>query len=697
MFRRLFWLIILAASSVAVSMNALAATPVIESAAVSEENSNTATHTVSFPTGIALNDLLIAIVSVDGTQDVTWPGNWNVIIQTTVGASTRTEVAWDEAAGTESGTFDVTTSGTEQSAHRVYRISGAEDPDTQPPEATVATGSSTTPDPPSITPTGGSETFLFIAYAGVNGSTNEATSFPTSYINTGTAATTGGGGISINWATRALTAASEDPSTFNNGGGDGWVTVTIAIHPSGVSAPSFSVSPTVTATTATTYTIGYTASQATTFYTVACNPGESAPTVAQIKTADCGSGANAESSANEAVTGADTTQMTSISFPRHDIYSALSDAGGDSAVVTLADEDRAVDTNQTIVALTSVSATSVFSLATDVTCDTDGSTSVMTGCTDTSDFQVGMAIDVSIGFSGTGPFLIDALTATTITVDENSTSSQTNPTVTSDVYYNPATATGDVIEHDDTVACSAGTDTVTWAVDGNFSYTATTCGSTLTTLDYCVQDVSDVTGQYTTPACWSTDDKIYLFNTAPVCDSEPTGVLVMAFNTAMPSEDFAPLCNDVDLHTITHTVFSGTLPTGTSLSTAGVLTGTPTVEDEVGVTIRIKGTDVGGLADTIDNRQIWVVDTVTMPAIDDSDLTNALSDYDSSFPWNAGDRNFTATFECGVEAINQILSQGPAASTEVAAEVAVSVVVASGVCGSQRTQGLGIRGVRAGM
>lgn len=70
-----------------------------------------------------------------------------------------------------------------------------------------------------------------------------------------------------------------------------------------------------------------------------------------------------------------------------------------------------------------------FSSATDNTGDTDGSMAVITGMADTSDFFVGEYVTVSAGFASTGPFQITAKTSSTITVNANSNSAQSNVTV----------------------------------------------------------------------------------------------------------------------------------------------------------------------------------------------------------------------------------------------------------------------------
>jgi hypothetical protein len=70
-------------------------------------------------------------------------------------------------------------------------------------------------------------------------------------------------------------------------------------------------------------------------------------------------------------------------------------------------------------------------LAADATGDPDGSTALITGLTDTSDFNVGDRVTVSAGFpSATDGYKITALAATTMTLDTLSTSAETDVTIT---------------------------------------------------------------------------------------------------------------------------------------------------------------------------------------------------------------------------------------------------------------------------
>ena len=135
-----------------------------------------------------------------------------------------------------------------------------------------------------------------------------------------------------------------------------------------VSAPTWSVSPTVSAQDDNDYTLSYTPSTSATFYAVACAKDATAPTIAQVKAGNCTGDAAAIASANEAVTGADTTVLGgSLTRPVHDLYAVLSNGGGDSTLATLADECLDAATGKTFVGgcpggLTSIHANSPFAL-----------------------------------------------------------------------------------------------------------------------------------------------------------------------------------------------------------------------------------------------------------------------------------------------------------------------------------------------
>jgi hypothetical protein len=127
-----------------------------------------------------------------------------------------------------------------------------------------------------------------------------------------------------------------------------------------VTAPTFSVSTTVSSQDDNDYTLAYTSSTIATFYAVGYETTLSAPNCTQIKAGKNQTGANAIASANEAVTGADTTVLSIPGTPRpiHNIASCLSNAGGDSPVVTLTNKALDAPAGKQYVTLASVSATS---------------------------------------------------------------------------------------------------------------------------------------------------------------------------------------------------------------------------------------------------------------------------------------------------------------------------------------------------
>lgn len=209
--------------------------PIVETTATSVEVSDITSHTVNYPTGISSGDLLIAIFTADSNPVITFPGGWTTFFnKVEAGTSnTRTAAAWLDAAGTETGTFTVTTSTAQASAHNVYRISGAANPSTQPPEGSSgASGLSSTPNPDSLTPTGGTKKYLWIALAGGDGaSLDPLTAGPSGYsgfIENGSGAS---GDSTLGSAWLQNEAASEDPGTFTATGSDRWVAGTIAVHP----------------------------------------------------------------------------------------------------------------------------------------------------------------------------------------------------------------------------------------------------------------------------------------------------------------------------------------------------------------------------------------------------------------------------------------------------------------------------------
>lgn len=106
-----------------------------------------------------------------------------------------------------------------------------------------------------------------------------------------------------------------------------------------VVAPTFTVTPTVTSQTAAAYTIGGTTDLNSTVKAVACIKDTTAPTATQIKAAHCTGDVAALASQTDTWNGADSLVLgTAITLPIADLYIIATTAGGDSSIVTLADE-----------------------------------------------------------------------------------------------------------------------------------------------------------------------------------------------------------------------------------------------------------------------------------------------------------------------------------------------------------------------
>jgi hypothetical protein len=135
--------------------------PLVVNTNTSFEGTATTSHTVNLPPSITVGQLLVVMFTTDGAPTFTWPGGWtSVIADTANGVATKTGVRYRVADGTETPTISITTSASVESAHQSVSI--IEFDTSLPIEGTVATGTSDEPDPPLITPTGGSKDYLFI-------------------------------------------------------------------------------------------------------------------------------------------------------------------------------------------------------------------------------------------------------------------------------------------------------------------------------------------------------------------------------------------------------------------------------------------------------------------------------------------------------------------------------------------------------
>jgi len=208
---------------------ARAASPTVQSRATGTANATTITVTLS---GTPASGDLYVIMLQSQVNTVTWSQDTGTSGWVELADSNGQAIYYKQIGTSEPDPVFLQSTNT-RSGYSVMQITGHEDPATQAPEvATQATGTSSNPNPPAITPTGGSKDYLFIVTGGNNDARRSYTGAPTNYANLNAFNTGGGpnGGAGAT-AERQLTASTEDPGTFTMDGSATWFANTIAVHP----------------------------------------------------------------------------------------------------------------------------------------------------------------------------------------------------------------------------------------------------------------------------------------------------------------------------------------------------------------------------------------------------------------------------------------------------------------------------------
>jgi hypothetical protein len=193
----------------------------------SGSNTATTSHTINLPTGISAGDLLFVLVAfraLPGT--LTLPSGW-AYVEDDQSTSQALVAAYKTADGTEGSTASFTSANSVTSAHFSWRISGWSG---TPERGTAATGVSANPNPPSLTPAGGSADYLFIAAGSEIGPVN-FTAYPTNYTDGQFGRASSGLVSALGVAERQVTASSEDPAAFTTNSAGTWMAQTYVIAP----------------------------------------------------------------------------------------------------------------------------------------------------------------------------------------------------------------------------------------------------------------------------------------------------------------------------------------------------------------------------------------------------------------------------------------------------------------------------------
>lgn len=194
--------------------------PVVTGRASGVNGTDSTSHSVTLPTGVATGELLVVVFSSDGAPTCsTASTGWMKVGQASDGTSAVTGAVFQKFA-TGSNSLSITTSASEQSSHVSFRISSG-----GVLVATSATGSSTNSNPPALTDI--PDDHLWIATRSGDAAV-QATVAPSGYGNL-TTQTGGASGASTATAERTVSASTtEDPGTFTSST-EQWVSWTIGI------------------------------------------------------------------------------------------------------------------------------------------------------------------------------------------------------------------------------------------------------------------------------------------------------------------------------------------------------------------------------------------------------------------------------------------------------------------------------------
>lgn len=204
------------------------------SVATATAASNTTSLTIARPSGTTAGDLLILVLSKDGSGAVTTPTGWTLSNEgACAGDACRLGVFWKVAAASEPATYSVSWTGSEQAAGAILRYTGADT--TTPINAVSAgTGSSDTPTAPTATTTVANTRVVRIY--GADDDDLSATPYPSGHTGRFNIESAGGNGTCSAGSADQVQAAAGATGTaaFALDENEQWRGVTLAIRPAPV-------------------------------------------------------------------------------------------------------------------------------------------------------------------------------------------------------------------------------------------------------------------------------------------------------------------------------------------------------------------------------------------------------------------------------------------------------------------------------
>lgn len=189
------------------------------------------TAVISYPDTVSSGDRIVCVIAGDTAQTFTFPAGWTELDQ--VSGSNSIGVFWETADGTEGGsTFTVTfTTADRDMTALVWAIPSSGTPEI----SSVLTQTSTSWDVPSLTPSGGSDQYLWLAVGAFDAAGANLREVPDGFG--AWAAWPGSPSVYAVGCERVETASSLDPGSFRTASGGVGHAALVAV-PVSTSAPA---------------------------------------------------------------------------------------------------------------------------------------------------------------------------------------------------------------------------------------------------------------------------------------------------------------------------------------------------------------------------------------------------------------------------------------------------------------------------
>ncbi len=216
----------------ALSPQTWAVFPSFEDTNSNTDDSDVTTHTIDMPATCTTGNLAVAVFATDADPTITWDeAGWTQLgTKLGPGSGVNGQIRVKVATGSDAGdSFTISTAVVQQSASFTVCVQDWEGTLAGVEVGTVATGTSTNPDPPSVSPSWGSDDTLWIPVCASDSfDTTTVYSYPDNQTNINGANATG---ASVSISSDELTGTSQNPGAYTLSGSEEWGCNTIAVEP----------------------------------------------------------------------------------------------------------------------------------------------------------------------------------------------------------------------------------------------------------------------------------------------------------------------------------------------------------------------------------------------------------------------------------------------------------------------------------